>query len=228
MINQQNRKIVLASNSSRRRELLEMLGLEFTVIPDTSAEVIDLDLTPEQAVCKLAVKKAVNVSRLVSNCDTMQDALLLFPESEKQDATLPFRVQKNTKQDAQDAIIIAADTVVYLDGKPIEKPMDAADAVDMLQKLSGRRHTVYTGVCVLAGSIRSFGAEATDVYFRELSHEEILRYVKTGEPMDKAGAYGAQGRGALLVERIDGDFFNVMGLPLARLSDMLKSFGIIL
>jgi len=228
LINQQNRKIVLASNSSRRRELLEMLGLEFTVIPDTSAEVIDLDLTPEQAVCKLAVKKAVNVSRLVSNCDTMQDALLLFPESEKQDATLPFRVQKNTKQDAQDAIIIAADTVVYLDGKPIEKPMDAADAVDMLQKLSGRRHTVYTGVCVLAGSIRSFGAEATDVYFRELSHEEILRYVKTGEPMDKAGAYGAQGRGALLVERIDGDFFNVMGLPLARLSDMLKSFGIIL
>jgi septum formation protein len=81
---------------------------------------------------------------------------------------------------------------------------------------------------VLSGAIRSFGAESTDVYFRELSHEEILRYVKTGEPMDKAGAYGAQGRGALFVDRIDGDFFNVMGLPLARLSEMLKSFGIVL
>jgi len=227
MISQQH-TIILASNSPRRRELLEMLELEFTVIPDESEEVIDLSLTPEQAVCKLAVKKAVNVSRLVSNCDIMENTLLSFPEPEKQDATLPFRTPKTAKPDVSDAVIIAADTVVYLDGKPIEKPSDESDAVDMLQRLSGKRHTVYTGVCVLAGSIRSFGAEATDVYFRELSHEEILRYVKTGEPMDKAGAYGAQGRGALFVERIDGDFFNVMGLPLARLSDMLKSFGIVL
>jgi len=205
-----------------------MLGLEFTVIPDTSDEVIAIDLTPAQAVCKLAVKKAINVSRLVSNCGIMENTLLSFPEPENQDATLPFRTPKSAKPDAQDAIIIAADTVVYLDGKPIEKPVNEANAVGMLKRLSGKRHTVYTGVCVLSGTIRSFGAEATDVYFRELSHEEILRYVKTGEPMDKAGAYGAQGRGALFVERIDGDFFNVMGLPLVRLSDMLKSFGIVL
>jgi len=127
-----------------------------------------------------------------------------------------------------DDIIIAADTLVYLDGFPLGKPSAPDEAVAMLKALSGRRHTVYTGVVIIRGKVRAACAESTDVYFRELTDEEIDAYVKTGEPMDKAGAYGAQGRGSVFVSRIDGEFFNVMGMPLCRLSVMLKDFGIYL
>ena len=122
--------------------------------------------------------------------------------------------------------IIAADTLVYLDGQPMGKPGDMAEAESMLKALSGRKHTVYTGVALLRSDKCVACAEATDVFFRDISDEEISEYVKTGEPLDKAGAYGAQGRGAVLIERIEGDFFNVMGLPLCRLSIMLKDFGV--
>ena len=121
--------------------------------------------------------------------------------------------------------IIAADTLVYLDGEPYSKPGSKDEAEAMLKELSGRRHTVYTGVVLLRDSRHITGAEMTDVFFREISEEEIVAYVKTGEPMDKAGAYGAQGRGAVFIERIEGDFFNVMGMPLCRLSMMLREFG---
>ena len=127
-----------------------------------------------------------------------------------------------------EVLIIAADTLVYLDGHPLGKPDCPAGARAMLRELSGRRHTVYTGVSLLRGDARVSRAESTDVYFREISDEEISAYVATGEPMDKAGAYGAQGRGALFIERIEGDFFNVMGLPLCRLSIMLRDFGVYL
>ena len=123
--------------------------------------------------------------------------------------------------------IIAADTLVYLEGRPYSKPESPDEAAAMLKGLSGRRHTVYTGVAILKGSIRMTGAEMTDVFFREISHEEISDYIKTGEPMDKAGAYGAQGRGAVFIERIEGDFFTVMGLPVCRLSIMLKDIGVV-
>lgn len=123
-------------------------------------------------------------------------------------------------------IIIAADTIVYLDGAILGKPKDHDDAVRMLTALSGREHIVYTGVAVLRGGELRQAAEQTAVRFRALTPAEIERYIATGEPMDKAGAYGVQGKGALLVERLEGDFFNVMGLPVLRLSRMLEYFGI--
>jgi len=123
-------------------------------------------------------------------------------------------------------IIIAADTLVYIDDRPLGKPDGPDGAAEMLRELSGKRHTVYTGVTLLKGDVRAVAVEKTEVYFREISENEISKYVKTGESLDKAGAYGAQGRGSIFVERIEGDFFNVMGLPLCRLSVMLKDFGV--
>jgi len=185
--------IVLASGSPRRRELLNMVGLGgFTVIPDGAAEDVPQGLSPEQAVCSIALQKAKNVSR---SCG------------------------------AED-VIIAADTLVYLDGKPFGKPESPADAAEMLRALSGKRHTVYTGIALLKGDYCVTCPETTDVYFRDITDREILAYVSSGEPMDKAGAYAAQGRGAVFVERIEGDFFNVMGLPLCRLFVMLRDFGV--
>lgn len=187
--------IVLASGSPRRLELLQMIGLDgFRVIPDNGREEISQGLTPDQTVCKIALQKAINVSRLCGDDD----------------------------------IIIAADTLVYLDGFPVAKPGNTGDAIAMLKALSGKKHTVFTGLVIIQGDRRAADYESTDVYFRELTESEISAYVDTGEPMDKAGAYAAQGRGALFIHRIEGDFFNVMGLPLCRLSIMLKDFGVIL
>lgn len=125
-----------------------------------------------------------------------------------------------------DDVIIAADTVVALGGEILGKPIDENDAAIMLSKLSGRVHTVFTGVTVMRGDKSITEFERSDVRFRVLTEREIAAYVATGEPMDKAGAYGAQGVGALLVEGISGDFFNVMGLPLCRLSRMLEGLGV--
>ena len=125
-------------------------------------------------------------------------------------------------------VVIAADTIVVCEGKVLGKPKTEEAAFAMLRLLSGRDHQVMTGVTVLRDEeIVSF-TEITDLHFRELSDKEIARYIASGEPMDKAGAYGVQGQGALLVERIDGDFFNVMGLPVLLLSQMLQQFGVIL
>ena len=123
-------------------------------------------------------------------------------------------------------IVITADTMVFLDDQRLGKPADEADALRMLTALQGRRHTVCTGVTVRQGSRAVTGSEETEVIFRPASQRELLAYIASGEPMDKAGAYGIQGKGSLLVEGIRGDFFNVMGLPLLRLSRMLEQFGI--
>ena len=123
-------------------------------------------------------------------------------------------------------IVITADTMVFLDDQRLGKPRDEADALRMLTELQGRRHTVCTGVTVRQGSRAVTGSEETEVIFRPASQRELLAYIASGEPMDKAGAYGIQGKGSLLVEGIRGDFFNVMGLPLLRLSRMLEQFGI--
>jgi len=149
-------------------------------------------LSHAETVCKIALHKAENVSRLCG----------------------------------ADDLIIAADTVVFLEGRPLGKPADPDDAVKMLRQLSGRRHTVFSGVALMKSGVHVTGAESTYVYFREISEEEIQAYVSTGEPMDKAGAYGAQGLGAIFIERLEGDFFNVMGLPLCRLVLMLREFGV--
>ena len=127
---------------------------------------------------------------------------------------------------AAEDIVIGADTIVWVDGGPFGKPRDAEDAARMLRRLSGDCHTVYTGVAVLRGGTECTAYEESRVWFRELSEREIARYIATGEPMDKAGAYGAQGRGALFVRGIEGDFFNVMGLPLCLLGQMLKKQGV--
>lgn len=124
-------------------------------------------------------------------------------------------------------IIIAADTVVVMDNKILGKPADKENAKEMLSSLSGKRHEVYTGFCITDGDKTVTGYEKTQVYFRELSETEIDNYIKTGEPMDKAGAYGIQGKGALFVSKIEGDYFNVVGLPVCALSLKLKNcFGI--
>ena len=126
----------------------------------------------------------------------------------------------------EDEIVITADTMVFLDDQRLVKPADEADALRMLTALQGRRHTVRTGVTVRQGDRAVTESEETEVIFRPASEKELLAYIATGEPMDKAGAYGIQGMGALLVEKINGDFFNVMGLPVLRLSRMLSRFGV--
>ena len=120
--------------------------------------------------------------------------------------------------------VIAADTIVVLDDKVLGKPVDKADARAMLSALSGRTHQVMTGVTVLKGSRSLTHTEITEVYFRNLSQEEIDRYVESGEPMDKAGSYGIQGGASLFVEKLHGDYYNVMGLPVCRLWLMLEDF----
>ena len=123
-------------------------------------------------------------------------------------------------------VIIAADTIVVLGGKILGKPHDKTEAFQMLAALSGKVHDVYTGVTVIRGDTVYTEYERTLVRFRNITEREILAYIETNEPMDKAGAYGAQGIGSLFVESIEGDFFNVMGLPLCRLSKMLEKLGV--
>ena len=126
----------------------------------------------------------------------------------------------------EDDVIIAADTVVSREGEVLGKPADEMDAFKMLSALSGNRHQVYTGLTVIRGEQVVTEHEMTTVTFRDLDPEEIEHYIATGEPMDKAGAYGIQGIGALLVSGIDGDYFNVMGLPVYRLGRILAQFGV--
>ncbi len=124
-----------------------------------------------------------------------------------------------------DDIVIAADTIVVCNGQILGKPKDEADAFSMLQLLSGKDHQVMTGLTVLRGDTILTHTEITNIHFRELSDKEILAYIRTGEPMDKAGSYGIQGGAALFAERIAGDYYNVMGLPVCRLGQMLKTIA---
>ena len=186
-------KIVLASASPRRQELLQRIGItEFEVrVPDADESYPDT-LTPQEIVCHISRQKSLALNS------------------------------------AADEIVITADTMVFLDDKRLGKPADEADALAMLTALQGQRHTVCTGVTVRQGNNILTRAASTDVYFRPAQQQELLAYIRGGEPMDKAGAYGVQGQGSLLVERIDGDFFNVMGLPVVLLSQMLQHFGVFL
>lgn len=185
--------IILASQSPRRRQLLEQMGIsDFIVRPAQGDEVAQPGLTPAQLVEALSRQKADEVAAGA----------------------------------AQDDLVIAADTVVALDHKVLGKPHSREEAQEMLACLSGREHTVYTGVTLRRGQQVLTRHEATQVRFRPLTQEEIAAYVATGEPMDKAGAYGIQGRGALLAQGIDGDYFNVVGLPVCLLGQMLQQFGI--
>lgn len=125
-----------------------------------------------------------------------------------------------------DAVILAADTIVVRDGEILGKPRDAAQAKAMLRSLSGRSHEVFTGVAILRGDKRRVRYARTEVFFRDLSPQEIEAYVATGEPLDKAGAYGIQGRAALFAEKLHGDFYNVVGLPLYLTGQMLQELEV--
>lgn len=137
---------------------------------------------------------------------------------------LAVRKAVHIAQQCSECVVIGSDTVVIADGEILGKPVDEADAERMLKKLSGKVHTVVTGVCLACGKKTFSFSEKTDVKFYKLSDEEIREYIATGDPMDKAGAYGIQSEGCVLVEKIDGDFFAVMGLPVARLKRAYKMF----
>ncbi len=179
-------KIVLASSSPRRKELLETAGIDFE-IDVQGVDEIPLGNTPEEKVCSIAEQKCTPVAtRRADDC------------------------------------VIGADTVVCVDGEILGKPVDEADAKAMLRRLSGREHAVYTGVCIIKGEKKTVFSEETKVRFFDLTEDEISAYVKSGEPMDKAGAYGIQGLGCTLVEGICGDYFNVVGLPVAKTVRAIK------
>ena len=147
------------------------------------------------------------------------------PEQTVRELSL-HKAQEVAQTCAPEDIIIAADTIVYLDGAILGKPKDHDDAVRMLTALSGREHIVYTGVAVLRGGELRQAAEQTAVRFRALTPAEIERYIATGEPMDKAGAYAIQGLAAMFVIGLDGDYYNVMGLPVCPLAMILRKFGV--
>lgn len=182
-------KIILASASPRRKELMTLAGYDFEVKCADIIETVPENAKPEDVVMSLALQKAQAVAR-----------------------------------ENPEAIVVGSDTVVALDEKILGKPHSKQEAVEMLRSLSGRRHRVYTGVAIIKGEKSKTFFEKTEVEFYPLSDEETESYVATGEPMDKAGAYGIQGRGALLVKGIDGDYFNVMGLPIAKLYREMKDF----
>lgn len=185
-------KIVLASQSPRRRELLGKMGLEFTTKAPEIDETALSGLPARQLVEALSREKALWAAR----------------------------------QEDPEAIVIGSDTVVVRDGEILGKPASPAQAEEMLASLSGRSHEVCTGITVCQGDRVVSQVEVTQVTFRTLTPQEIARYVRTGEPMDKAGAYGIQGLGALLVEGIQGDYSAVVGLPVCRLGRILLDFGV--
>ncbi|WP_110898943.1 Maf family protein [Paenibacillus barcinonensis] len=197
MNNKEQRPIILASTSPRRKELIASLHLAFEVIPSHADEHTPPDWTPEQTVQELAMRKALAVYR-------------------------------GLEGNQQESIIVGSDTIVVLDNEILGKPVDAADAERMLSRLQGREHRVFTGVaCIDAGTGHAVVQyRQTDVTMKELSEATIRAYVQTGEPSDKAGSYAIQGIGASLIDRIEGCYFNVVGLPLSLLSDMLEGFGV--
>lgn len=182
-------QLILASQSPRRQQLMQLFGIPFSV------RVADIDETMDNA--KTPFDEVARVSRLKAEA---------------------------TPRDKED-IVIAADTIVVCGGQVLGKPKDEADAFRMLRLLSGKDHQVMTGMTVLRDDVAAVCTEVTDIHFRELSDREILAYIRTGEPMDKAGSYGIQGRAALFAEKMVGDYYNVMGLPVCQLGQILKEIA---
>jgi len=189
----EKRKIVLASASPRRRELLALTGLSFTVDPSSYEEELVPAVKPRLLACRLSSEKARAVAKKHRN-----------------------------------ALIIAADTFIVYRDHLMGKPHTEKEALRMLCILNGRSHSVITGFTIVdtvTGKSLSKSVE-TKVWFRKLTKRELASYVRTGEPLDKAGAYAIQGLGSLIVEKIEGDYFNVIGLPLSSLAKALNKFGI--
>lgn len=184
-------RIILASTSPRRKELLSRTGLVFETKESGYEEEMHLDLNPDKLAEHLSLNKAKPVS-----------------------------------DENPDAIVIAADTFIVFENKYLGKPKSEEEAKNMLQALSGKSHEIITGVTVMNKDKTVFFISKAEVYMRNISPETIDNYIKTGEPMDKAGAYAVQGKGAVLIEKIDGDFFGVVGLPIGKLAEELKKFGV--
>lgn len=173
---------------------------------------------------ELLTQMGLTFQVVVSDADESIDKTL--PPDEQVRILSQRKAQATAALVPTDALVIAADTIVALEGSVMGKPHSREEAIEMLTRLSGNTHTVYTGFTLRQGEHILTESEATDVTFRPLLDEEIAAYVDTGEPMDKAGAYGIQGIGSLLVSSIRGDYFNVMGLPVCRLGLALKEFGV--
>jgi len=178
--------LILASQSPRRKELLGLLGIPFTIQISQADETMESGKAPVQQVAEVSRRKALATTA------------------------------------SADDVVIAADTIVVCDNVILGKPKDYDDACRMLRMLSGRTHQVMTGMTVLCGDRIYSCTETTDVTFRPLSDREIRRYADSGEPMDKAGAYGIQGGAAIFAEKLCGDYYNVMGLPVCRLVQVLR------
>ena len=206
--------IILASASPRRRELIHQIGWTEDVLPSSFQEAE----TPEEAKTRI-FEFPESVQQILS-CKKGADLVTLFNACGKAKSIFEAK--------GAETAIVAADTVVVLDEDILGKPKDEEEARLMLRRLSGRAHEVKTGLSVYHKGHVHLHVETTRVYFRkvsvyEMSAEEIKRYIATGEPMDKAGAYGIQGKGAILVSRIEGSYDNVVGLPLARLYEMMSA-----
>ncbi|MFQ6089257.1 MAG: Maf family protein [Candidatus Methanofastidiosia archaeon] len=186
----ENPRLILASKSKRRRELLKLIGLDFEVISPKVEEKISVSEMPEEIALRLAKLKAENVFERIS-----------------------------------EGVVIGADTLVVLKNKIFGKPQDETKAREMLRALSGKKHAVITGIYVTDGSREIKDFVSTQVVFKNLKEKEIQNYLEREKPYDKAGAYAIQGRAALFVKEIHGCYFNVVGLPLLRLSEILKDFG---
>ena len=185
-------RIILASESPRRKELLTLMGLDYEIIVSHVEENPPHGAPPDVYVSALALQKAQAVAaKHPGDC------------------------------------VIGADTIVWLDGTILGKPHSEENARAYLSKMQGRRHTVYTGVAVITGGVPEVRVCTTQVWFAPMSQEEIDWYVSTGEPLDKAGAYGVQGPGSVFVERIEGNYFNVIGMPVPILYRMLLNAGVI-
>lgn len=182
-------KMILASSSPRRKEILENANVKFDIIKSEIDEVILDNELPSQVVMRLAFEKCIDVAAKHREC-----------------------------------LVIGADTVVVLDDIILGKPKDIDEAIEMITKLSGKTHQVITGISLinLSANKKIIDYVVSNVKFKDLSAEDIKDYIQTNESLDKAGAYGIQGYGALLVEEIQGDYFNIVGLPISRLSDLLK------
>ena len=182
-------EVILASQSPRRKELLGLFHIPFTIRVSDADETMDPALTPAEAVAQVSRRKAEAVSRKPGD------------------------------------VVIAADTIVVCGNQILGKPKDASDASRMLHLLSGRDHQVMTGMTLLRDDKLISCTEITDIHFRPLTDREINAYIATGEPMDKAGSYGIQGGAALFAERMAGDYYNVMGLPVCRLGQLLREIA---
>lgn len=184
------KKLILASGSARRREILSHIGLEYTAVSADVDETSNLPETPYDTVTVLAERKA----RAISDLDEYRGD-----------------------------IVIGSDTVVSFSGKILTKPTDRDDALNMLKMLSGSTHEVYSGLCVTDGTKTVSTYAKTTVKMRHVTEEEIKLYISTNEPLDKAGGYGVQEIGGIFVENLDGDYYNVVGLPLEKLCTILKN-----